>query len=92
VESCRLIRSLVVASGAAGLTVHQAVLANADLKHGLAEAAVLIALALRFWHFALSATVLGAAGSSGHRNNVAPGVGRGNVPLVTSDQLLIADC
>jgi hypothetical protein len=59
----------------------------ADFKHRLAKAAVLIALTLGFWHFALGATILGAAGSSRHRNNVAPGPGGGNVPLVTSESI-----
>jgi hypothetical protein len=51
--------SLVVAGAAAGLAVHEAILADADLEYGLAEAAVLVALALVFWHFALGATVFG---------------------------------
>jgi hypothetical protein len=57
------VRGPIVAGGAAGFAVHQAVLAEADFKHGLAEAAVLIALALVFRHFTLSTTVFGAAGS-----------------------------
>jgi hypothetical protein len=61
----------VVAGVAAGFAVHEAVLANADIELRLAEAAELIALALSLGHFALSAAVLGLAGSSGHSSNVA---------------------
>jgi len=86
-------RGFVVAGDAAGFAVHEAVLANADLEYGLAEAAVLIALALFFRHFALSAAVFGLAGSGGHSHNLALGSQIGNVPLVTpDDQLLIFDC
>ena len=74
----------VVAGFAARFAVHEAVLANAHFEYGLAKAAVFIALALGFRHFALSATVFGLAGSGGHNSNVAPGDGMGNVPLVTS--------
>jgi hypothetical protein len=79
----RLTRGLVIAGGAAGFAVHQAVLANADFEHGLAKAAVLLALALVFGHFALCATVFGVAGSGGHISNVTLGDEMENVPLVT---------
>jgi hypothetical protein len=56
----------------------------------VAEATVLIALALVLCHFALGATVFGVAGSGGHSNNVTLSGEMGNVPLVT--QLLMFDC
>jgi hypothetical protein len=77
------VRGLVIASAAAGLAVHEAVLAEADLEYGLAEAAVLIALALVFCHFALGATAFGGTCSGGHRSNLALWGAMGNVPLVT---------
>ena len=61
----------MVAGVAAGFAVHETVLANVDIELRLAEAAELIALALSFGHFALSATVLGLAGSGRHSSNVA---------------------
>jgi hypothetical protein len=78
-----LVGSFVVAGDAAGFAVHEAVLADADFEDGLAETAVLVALALVFRHLALGATGLGVAGSCGHENNVALSGGMGNVPLVT---------
>ena len=88
-----LVGSFVIAGVAAGVAVHESVLADSDIEHGLAEAAVLIALALFFRHFALSAAVFGLAGSGGHSHNLALGSQIGNVPLVTpDDQLLIFDC
>ena len=75
--------SFVVAGEAAGFAVHEAVLAEADLEYGLAETAVLIALALIFRHLALGATVFAGAGSGGHRSNLALRGVMGNVPLVT---------
>ena len=73
---------------AAGFAVHEAVLANANFEHGLAKAAVLLALALALGHFALCAAVFAWAGSGGHINNVTPDSGVGNVPLVTRCQRL----
>lgn len=81
-------RGFVVAGVAARFAIHKAVLADANFEHRLAKAAVLIALALFFGHFALGATVFGAADSGGHKGNVARKNRLGNVPLVTS----IADC
>jgi hypothetical protein len=83
VEWCRLVGGFVIAGGAAGFAVHQAVLANADFEHGLAEAAVLLALTLAFGHFALCATAFGLAGSGGHSKMLTPGGEGENVPLVT---------
>jgi hypothetical protein len=53
------------------VTVHEAVQANADVQYGLAEATVLIALALTFEHFTLCAAGFGLAGSGGHISNVS---------------------
>ena len=74
----------MVAGVAAGFAVHEAVLANADVQLRLAEAAELVALALSLGHFALSAAVLGRAGSGRHSINVALSIAFGNVPLVTN--------
>ena len=83
-----LVGSFVVAGGAAGFAVHEAVFADADIELRLTENTELVAFALIFRHFALAAAQLGGAGLGGHRSNVALGCGVGNVPLVTS----IVDC
>ncbi len=67
-----VVGGFVIAGVAAGIAVHKSVLADTDIEYGLAEAAVLLAVALCFRHFTLGATVFGVAGSGGHRNNVAP--------------------
>ena len=54
---------LVVAGGAAGFAVHQAVGADAGIDYRLAEAAELFAFTLIFRLFALCAAVFGVAGS-----------------------------
>src|SRR5206468_12962273 len=77
-----LVRSLVVAGFAAGLTVHQAVGADADVDHCLAKAAVFLALALALGPLALSAAVFGGTGSCGHEVTVARREKGGNVTLV----------
>ncbi|MGA8216253.1 MAG: alpha/beta hydrolase [Candidatus Sulfotelmatobacter sp.] len=82
-----LARGFIVAGDAAGLAVHEAVRAEANIEHGLAEATILVALALVFRLLALGATVFGGAGSSGHRGNLAPKSETGNVPLVTPSAL-----
>src|ERR1700688_4740783 len=79
----RLIREFVIACGAAGLAVHEAVLTNANFEHSLAETTVFFALALGFGQFTLCAAVFGGAGSGGHNSNVALGGEGENVPLVT---------
>ncbi|MFZ0306895.1 MAG: hypothetical protein WAL89_01885 [Candidatus Sulfotelmatobacter sp.] len=76
----------VVAGGAAGLTVQEAVGADADVGCGLAEAAELIAHALVFRHFALGATVFGVAGSGGHSNNLALSGDAWNITEVMSGE------
>lgn len=66
-----LVRSFVIAGGAAGFAVHQTVLANPNVERGLAEAAIFVALTLGFGHFTLCAAVFSLAGSGGHRRNVS---------------------
>jgi hypothetical protein len=66
-----LIGRLVVAGFAAGIAIHQAIGANADIDYGLAETAVLFALATVFRLFTLRATVFCGAGSGAHGANVA---------------------
>jgi hypothetical protein len=78
-----LVGGFVVAGVAAGLAIHEAVFADADVELRTAEDAELITLAMVFRHLALAATKFGGAGSVGHSNNVARGGGVGNVPLVT---------
>jgi hypothetical protein len=62
----------VVASVAAGFTIVESVLAEADLHLGLAQAAVALALAAVFRHLALHAAIL-VFGGGGHGGTVAPG-------------------
>jgi hypothetical protein len=64
-------RGLVVASGAAGFAVHEAVRANADVDDGLAEAAEFFALAIGFGLFTLRAARLDLCVSVTHEANVA---------------------
>ena len=61
----RLIRSFVVAGRAAGLAVHESILADTDFEHGLAKAAKLLAFAAVFRVLALGAADLGVAASAG---------------------------
>jgi hypothetical protein len=68
-QDATLVGGFIIAGFAAGIAVHETVVANADVERGLAKAAIFVALALRFGHFALSATVFGLAGSGGHSNN-----------------------
>jgi hypothetical protein len=87
-QAAELAGGFVVAGGAAGFAVHEAIFADADIELRLAQDAELVALALIFHHFALAATKFGVTRSHGHESNVALGRGVGNVPLVTS----IVDC
>ena len=66
-----LVGGLVVAGGAARFAVHQAVVADAGIDDGLAQAAELFALARSFGLFALGAFEAGGAGSGAHTLNVA---------------------
>lgn len=66
-----LFSSLVVASGAARLTVHKAVGANAYVDDRLAEAAEFLALAIGFGLFTLRTTSFDLCVSATHEANVA---------------------
>ena len=65
-----LVGGFVVASLAAVLAVHQAIGANADVHHGLAEAAEFFAIARSFGQVALCTVIFGGTGSDAHENNV----------------------
>ena len=77
-----LVGRFVVAGGAAGFAVHQAVGANACVDDGLAKATELFTLAVSFRLFALRAAVFGRTGSCGHEVTVARREKGGNVTLV----------
>jgi hypothetical protein len=66
-----LVGCLVIACSTAGLAVKKSVGAEADVNHGLAEAAVFFALASRLGLLALGAANLGGTGSGAHKDNVA---------------------
>jgi hypothetical protein len=68
-----LIGNFVVAGVAAGFTVEETILAEANLHLGLAKAAVALALAAIFGHFALHAAVLVFGGRGRHGRTVPPG-------------------
>ncbi len=74
---------LVVAGGAAGFAVHEAVFTDADVELRTAEAAELIALAGVFRLLALGAAEFGLAGCRGHTSNLALSGAIENMPLVT---------
>ncbi|MGP0018573.1 MAG: hypothetical protein ACLPHP_08410 [Candidatus Sulfotelmatobacter sp.] len=85
-EGGALVCGLVVAGRAAGLAVQQAVGAQADVKYRLAQAAVLLALAVRFRLVALGAAILGRTGSGAHEVNVAQESAGENVTEVMSSR------
>ena len=73
VQGADLVGGFVVAGGAAGFAVHEAVFADADVELRLAEDAELIAVAVILRHFALAATKFDVAGSGRHGSNVIAG-------------------
>jgi hypothetical protein len=75
----------VVAGVAAGHAVKEAILAEANVGLGLAQAAVSFAVATVFGHFALHAAIL-VLGGGGHGGTVTLGWLPGKVPLVTALQ------
>jgi hypothetical protein len=83
--------SLVIAGRAAGLAVHEAVGADADVKRPLAEAAELFALAVVFGFLALRAAVFRTSGSGSHGANVARASSGENVTLVTKNRPQTSD-
>jgi hypothetical protein len=86
-EILALVGGLVVAGGAAGLAVKQAIIAQADVRDGLAEAAEFFALARSFNLFALSAFVARGAGAGTHGFRLARVVREGNVTSVIKEKI-----
>jgi hypothetical protein len=66
-----LFRSFVIAGRTAGLAVHEAVVAKADVNHSLAEAAEFLTFAGALKLFALRAFVFSGTRSGAHATNVA---------------------
>jgi hypothetical protein len=66
-----LVRSLIVASFAAGFAVHEAVVANANVDDRLAKTAIPFAFATVLGIIALQAAIFRAAASSAHAANLA---------------------
>ena len=64
--------SLVIARGAAGLTVHQAVSAQSHIDDRLAEAAIFFTETTAFGLFTLGAAKLRPTGCGAHGFNLAP--------------------
>ena len=60
----RLVRGFVVARGPAGIAIHQAVGAEANVNYRLAEAAILLTLAVGFSLLTLRASEFRGAGGS----------------------------
>lgn len=73
----------VVAGVSAGLTVHQSILADADIELRLAEAAEPFAFALALGALALRAAAFAGAVSYAHAPNLPLDCCSRNVPLVT---------
>jgi hypothetical protein len=73
---------LIFAGGAAGLAIHQAIGAETDVDHRLAQAAVFFALAVAFGLFTLSAAEFGWTGSGIHRIMVAESENGQNMTVV----------
>ena len=71
----RLVAGLVVASRPAGFAVHQAVGAQPNVKGGLAKAAILVTLAVRFGLLALGAAIFDRACSGTHDANLLSELG-----------------
>jgi hypothetical protein len=61
----------MVAGFAAVFAVHEPVVTNSDVCHGLAEAAEFFTIARTFGLVALCAAILGGTRSRTHQNNVA---------------------
>ena len=81
-ESVVLLGGLIVAGGAAGFAIQQAVVAKANVDHGLAQTAELFALTRTFGLFALRAFVFGGSGSGAHESTVACGGSTAKMTLV----------
>ena len=72
----RLVGDCVAAGLAAGRTIVKTVAAQPNVDLPLAGAAILLAVALFFAHFALHAAILGLGGS-GHGRTLARAAGQG---------------
>jgi hypothetical protein len=77
-----LIDKFEIAGFAAGLAVHQAVGADANVLHGLAQAAIFFALAERFQLFALRTTISVRTSACAHRVKYSSHAELVNVTLV----------
>jgi hypothetical protein len=86
------VRRFVVASRAAGLAIHQAVNAKADIDHRLAKATEFFALARRLRLFALGAFVFRSTGSGAHTNNLACDGSIPEMTLVMAGVVKMHDC
>jgi hypothetical protein len=85
------VRRFVVASRTAGLAIHQAVNAKADIDHRLAKTTELFALARGLRLFALGAFVFGSTGSGAHTNNLACDGGNPEMTLVIAPAVKMHD-
>lgn len=82
-ERLRLFGSFIVAGVAAGLAVHESVLAHTYIELRLAEATESFACAMALGAVALRTTVFAQAGSGAHAPNLPLDRFSRNVPLVT---------
>jgi hypothetical protein len=85
-EAGALVRSLVVAGLAAILAIHQTVVADTDVRHGLAEATEFFAVTRSFGLVALCTVVFSSSGA--HEINVARIRGTRKMTLVIAAALL----
>lgn len=85
-RTARGLRYFVIASGAAGLAVHQTVGAEPNVNFSLAEDAVLVADAVRLSLFALHANDPAGGGFGGHDWSVDRARDEENVTEVTRSQ------
>jgi hypothetical protein len=79
-----LFGSFVVACRAARLAIEESVIAKANVNHGLAQAAILLTLAIPFGLLALRATIFDGPGTGAHETTVSLIRDRRNVTSVTN--------
>ena len=84
-----LVGGLVVARLSARLTIHQAIVANANVDHRLTQAAELFALARSLWHLTLGAFITGRTGSGAHAPNLSRFPSEGKMTSVMESQSAI---
>ena len=80
----QLIGGLVVACRSAGLAIQQPVIAKTHVNHGLAQAAILLTLAIAFGLLALRAAIFGGPGSGAHEITLSLVGSSGNMTSVTT--------